>query len=256
MIKTIFLAFIFFIAQAQALVLENMQNDNALKTNLEGKSLGVFLGSFDPFHIGLQEVVTKAKDGGWCDYVLLFPIWEQKTSNQMSDVKVRQDMLFAMYENDPKVIVTRLSPQEVQKLLIKPHALNQKKKPKYTPVIKGLEIIGIVGSDTAFDFLTNKTVASIFMTGEVVNNEYFSSIAGSLMAIQAQGFLIALRKGEDAKVFKGKLLNKTIFGTFEVDHGDLSSENIRQRIAKSESVGDLLSPAVLKIIEDNNLYQN
>ena len=59
-------------------------------------------------------------------------------------------MLFSIFKDHPHVIVTKLSPQEMQSHLTL-HAPSRTiaEKPTVTPAFEDLKFIGIIGSDTA-----------------------------------------------------------------------------------------------------------
>lgn len=240
------------LTSAHALVLEKIQEKGDLQKLLSHKKIGFFIGSFDPLHVGLEEVIQESIKQGYCDYVIVFPLWENSKNKQMEDVNVRLDMLFAVFEDDPKVIVTRLAPQEIQSLLSKADPKNPQQRDES---IKDADYIGIVGSDTALDFLTNKEVGKIFMTGETIGSKFYNSIAGTLAAIPTEDFVVAIQGNHKLDALKGKLLGKPIIGTFQNKHSTLTSLELRNTIKKGESVEGLINPQVIEIISDKKLYR-
>jgi nicotinamide mononucleotide adenylyltransferase len=105
---------------ANCLVLEDLVNSNKLEETLTGKKIGVYLGSFDPLHRGHEDVAQLPIQQGLCDYVIIYPSWGGDSYKKRTDLSIRLEMLFVTFADDPRVIVTRMPPQDMQRALTKP----------------------------------------------------------------------------------------------------------------------------------------
>ncbi|MBA4118408.1 MAG: hypothetical protein C0514_05910 [Candidatus Puniceispirillum sp.] len=238
----------------QALVLENLAASKTLDATLQGKTLGYYIGSFDPLHKGHEDFVTQSLKSGACDYVLITPAWGGDDYKDRTDVKARLEMLFKTYESHPRALVTRLTPGELQDLLTSPIAPVDKKK-SAQPHLKGLRIVGMVGSDTALDVSQDPKKAKVFMKGVALAHKYRAHTLGSVMALPADAFVISRRNGQDLQVLDGALSGCPITHVFENAHLALSSTMIRERVAKGAPISDYVNEEVQCIIKEKGLYQ-
>ena len=142
-------------ANAFALVLEDLPQEK-LHQLLSGKRIGFYIGSFDPIHKGHERLVENIINQDLVNYCLIYPAWGGDEYKNRTDVNVRLDMLFGLYKDNPSVIVTRLTPIQLQKRLTVDAPYNILGKPSVESSIKDTQYIGILGSDTALDTVADK----------------------------------------------------------------------------------------------------
>lgn len=239
--------------QSFALVLEDLSKD-ALYTTLANKKIGYYIGSFDPFHKGHEAIVQEALND--LDYCIVYPIWGGDIYKDRTNVQIRLEMLFRLYKSDPKVIVTKLSPLELQNLLTKPQADTIAGKASVSPAIPNTSFIGILGSDAALKTLQDKKKLSVFMRGIKIPEKYKTHSAGVVIALPVEGFIVQIREAEHANQLNGKIGKKPILATFNINNPGISSTAIREAIRNNEDVSDLVDKEVLNIIKHYHLYQN
>ncbi len=149
MLKSL-LALVLCTPTAQALVLEDLIRDEALEKTIAHKKVGYYIGSFDPLHLGHQDTALIPIQKGLVDYVLIMPNWGGDSYKNRAPIEERLKMVFAVFKDNPHVIVTKLTPQEMQSKLTKPddsHTISE--KPVVKTAFEGTDFIGIIGSDTA-----------------------------------------------------------------------------------------------------------
>ena len=254
-ISFVFCLFLSLISCAYALVLEDFMARDGLATTLEDKTLGYFLGSFDPLHKGHEDFVRQALESGACDYVLMYPAWGGDSYKNRTPVDARLEMLFATYARHPKVIVTRLSPLALQETLTTACASQDGKKKCVLPRFKGLQIVGMVGSDTALDVSLDSKKAAVFMTGLQVTAKYKNHTLGGVMALPVKSFLVHMRAGQDIKSLRGIFAGRPITQVFENVCPTLSSTRIRVSVSKGEEILSFVNEEVSRIIKEKGLYQ-
>ena len=242
------------VSSLQALVLEDLTASKTLEATLQDKTLGYYIGSFDPLHKGHENFVTQALESGACDYVLIYPVWGGDDFKERTDIEARLEMLFKTYENHPHVLVTRLTPGEMQSLLTSPIPSADKKK--FVQLrIKGLRIVGMVGSDTALGIPHHPKKEKVFMKGMALPDNYTAHTVGVIIALPADSFVISRRKSQDLQVLGATLSGRPITDVFENTHPTLSSTMIRERVEKGESISDYVNEEVQCLIKEKGLYQ-
>src|SRR5688572_6988842 len=80
---------------ANALVLENLIAKGTLESTLSNKKVGYYVGSFDPLHLGHEEVAELPILSDLCDYVIIYPNWGRDSYKDRIDINIRQDMVLA-----------------------------------------------------------------------------------------------------------------------------------------------------------------
>lgn len=245
------------LSQVQALVLEELIENNQLEEIFAGKTVGYYTGSFDPLHKGHEAVAHLPVDLKICDYVLIVPAWGKDSYKSRVDVKIRLDMLFAVFKDDPHVIVTRLNPQDMQRALTKPNLEN-----KYfvIPRFKDLKFIGMIGSDVALELSKEENTKrrTVMMSGLVVQDNHKDDTAGGIIALPCKEFLVTMRKGEDISNLKGLLDERQLIPINlddEVLSKGYSSTDVRKALQQCLEIEDMVSPAVRDIIIQQNLYR-
>ena len=241
---------------AHALVLEDLVKDGKLESTLSQKKIGYYIGSFDPLHLGHEDVVNQILDQNLCDYVLIYPAWGGDEYKNRTDVKIRLEMLFAAFQKHPKVIVTKLTPAELQGVLMKRDESLVAGKPSVKTTIIGTEYIGVIGSDTALETSKDLKKLSVFMQGVQIPEKYKEHTIGGIIAIPVQSFIVSIRAGDSIDSLKGLFSDRPVIKTISTDYIDLSSTKIR-KIIKNGSALDkgFVSQGVNEIIKKYNLYR-
>jgi cytidyltransferase-like protein len=134
-------------------------------TNLSGKKIGYYIGSFDPIHLGHQHVIDAALRNGYVDYVLVYPAPGGDSFKNRSELGFRQKMVASIYQDNPQVFVTYWTPKELQD--------------KFSKVADDVKVIGIIGSDVVTekfmgqDELLCAKYRKVFMRGIPSRGETF-----------------------------------------------------------------------------------
>ena len=253
------------------------------------KRVAYYLGSFDPVHLGHEavanhvinmEVITQIiNDRGVRDkinYNLMCPIWGGDTMKQRTDIKLRLDMLFEAFKDDPNIIVTRLSPYELQTLF------TQQVSPNHSDIvvkIPGLKFFGLIGSDIPPTFYEKmQQYVPNFMKGTVITPDRMFNTFGAVDALPVERYFIALRKGapqeiKEMKEFVGKSVtvfkprskvNRISSTEFKKQYREelmsttalTAEEKVPLRDEKDITLTaeTMVHPAVFRFILNNNLY--
>jgi len=241
-------------ANAFALVLEDLPQEK-LHQLLSGKKVGFYIGSFDPIHKGHEQLVENIINQDLVDYCLIYPAWGGDEYKDRTNVNIRLDMLFGLYKDNPKVIVTRFTPIQLQKLLTVDASHKISGKPTVTSAIKDTQYIGILGSDTALDTVADKKKLSVFMRGVKIPEKYYENTIGGIIALPVTNFVVSLRKGDNIDTLGNMIGDRKIIATIKPTNNTASSTKARIKIKHGEDVSDLLSPEVVKIIKNQQLYK-
>lgn len=244
--RFLFSLLIFFTLPLHGLVLENLNLDQTFK----GKKIAYYSGSFDPLHLGHQDIAREVVRQGLADYVIAVPSWGGDTYKKRVDVQHRLDMLFAAFADDPHVIVTRLTPYELQKLLTfenPPGYLDSK--------FAGTQFVGLIGSDTARYLAPNAEALETFMTGKVIADHHKQNTLGGLMAIPVQSFIVALREGDNLEPLQGRIGERKIQAVIQSQtYKDTSSTKVKKTLRESCDIVPMVGTAVAEIIKSRGLY--
>lgn len=165
-------------------------------------------------------------------------------------------MLFAAFAKHPKVIVTKLTPAELQGVLMKRDESLVAGKPSVKTTLIGTKYIGIIGSDTALETSKDLKKLSVFMRGVQIPEKYKEHTIGGIIAIPVQSFIVSIRVGDSIDSLKGVFSDRPVIKTIFTDYIDLSSTKIR-KIIKNGSALDkgFVSQGVNEIIKKYNLYR-
>ena len=250
-----------------ALVLEDMIDSGHFADALHGKRVGYYTGSFDPIHIGHQSFAEGVVKGGLCDYVLIVPAWGGDGYKDRAPISIRLEMQEALFANNPHVIVTRLSPLEVQEALTK---IVPGQTIRGYPVVeaqdKSVEFVGLIGSDTALNLeipsineeeeANRKRHLQVFMRGVSIPEKHAETTIGSIMALPVSKFIIGIRDGDDLALLNDMVGERPISEVYRNEKAThASSTLVKQRLKNGESVDNLLDSRVLDIIHKHHLYQ-
>lgn len=276
-----------FCTHGHALLLENLIKNDTLAATFSNKKIGYYTGAFDPPHNGHAEFAQLTVKEKICDYVFIYPDWtsiDTKMSpgyapKNKSPINLRLEMLVAAFEDHPNIIVTRLTPQQVQKALTDSDTRTKiANKNTVKPKFKGMTFIGLAGTDTAgwINSYNAKTCNNMnnpvptecakftneklygYMRGIAIPDDFDKDTVGTSWALPVDSFVIAVRNGQakDLEKFKNNSVSdraiiKVLSG---FKHDEVSSTFVRT--ARKEGRMDSLPihPKVLKIIKDNNLF--
>lgn len=256
MLTSILFSILIASSSAHALVLEDMETKGTLTSTLTHKKVGYYIGSFDPLHKGHESVAQQIIDAGFCDYVIVVPAWS--TADQYknrSAIEHRLDMLFATFEADPKIIVTRKNPQQLQQALTEDDpARTIHEKVTVKASISGVTFVGIIGSDVVIDMNANERKRSVFMEGVKISDTHKDTSVGTVMALPVREFIVSTREGDDLSTLGGKLGNRPIIKEIKTPFKDLSSTKIREFIKTQKPIDGFVSGGVRDIIEQYHLY--
>lgn len=232
--KLLICLLLFFPLSLQSLVLEKLDIENTFAH----KKVGYFVGSFDPLHKAHEAMAEKSLE--LCDYVLVYPAWGGDHYKVRSPIEIRLDMLFEVFADHPSIIVTKLSPKELQKRLLPSSA----------------SFIGIIGSDTALYLSPNPDTSIYYMTGLEISPEYALHTWGSCMALPADSFIVFLRNNDDLSKLGGYIRERPICALISLEEGRyISSTSIKDSLKKGEGVHELVSRPILDWIQTYNMYQ-
>lgn len=220
-----------------SLVLEKLIADKILPQTLQDKKLGYYVGSFDPIHIGHDTFLRTVLDNGDCDLVLIYPAWGSDKYKKRTDVSIRSEMLFALYAEDSRVIVTKMSPKELQDVFMDFDT-----------------VTGIIGSDTAI----NSSVrgwSNVLMSGRIIPAKHETDSYGSISALEADSFIVGIRNGDNLDVLKGSISGRPIRKVIELKSTEeISSTAIRKKFEAGDDLKNIVDSRVKEIINNHGLY--
>lgn len=254
-----------FTSSLSALTLEKLRDGNTLLKTLKGKKIGFYPGSFDPVHRGHRRFVEGVLQKGYCDYVLILPVWGQDTNKERTDIKIRLEMMDVLFGNHPKIIITFMSPLEIQQTLTKEN--KEIKIQNYSTVspLDEMEFIGLIGSDVALKLSTpttdikaedyRKKWLSVFMKGICIPEKHKESSTGCIMALPVSNFIIGEREGSDISPLQGFIGTRRIIAVYRDSEQALASSSVaKTTLRRNEAVNHLLDQKVISIIKRHNLY--
>jgi nicotinic acid mononucleotide adenylyltransferase len=252
------------IGSSQALVLENL-DEQVLYSLFEGKRIGYYIGSFDPLHKGHESVVALTLLSGLCDYVLICPYYEGDSfDKRRTKVSIRQEMIFKTFEWHPNVIVTKLSPIKIQKLLTRPDRsddlilddtnIYEKEPKRVSPAFPGTCFISIVGYDVA---LKLKSLPQLeYRDGFQIPSKYEYHSIGNIIALPISGFIVFQRPGVIMRPLGGEIAGRSILSIIDSEQiHSISSTRIKMTCEDNEDIQFFVNPDVLNIILSRKLYQ-
>lgn len=239
-IKFLFACCLLTSSPTQSLYLEKMDT-NALKNT----KIAYYPGSFDPLHLGHTMVVETVLDKNLADYVLVYALPESDTSKKRTPHNFRFAMLESIYKEHPKVLITKLTPAEMQE--------------KFRPLFKEIEFSVVQGSDVINQYVNDATYDNLWMKGLPIREtkpEHANTSLGAIMAIPATRVIAFKREGGDLSYLGKTYKNLPITILTPLSFAELSSTKARSAVQKKENLSGVVPPEVLTIIHENKLYSN
>ena len=222
---------------SQAIFLENMaQNKHVFQDN----KICYFPGSFNIFHNGHEEVVNSLIKRKICNYVLVYPLFDDSTYKSRTLLTIRQKMLFSTFKNSQNVIVTAMPPQKLQEFFTFIDTDNRIVKP-----ILNIKFIGVVGSDNALQLWHSPSEDFSWLGNKVILPKFFNSSLGTLMAIPADEIVIFVRNNDNISHIKMLDNKKVIAKITNKETAQISATMIKDLYKKS--------PRLAKPFVNNNV---
>lgn len=221
----------------------NMDSNFDLQS-LKGKKVGYYIGSFDPIHLGHQDVIDQSLKLGLVDYILIYPAPGGDIYKNRITLSYRQSMISSTYYDNPKVLCTTYSPKQLQDV--------------FSKIAQDVEIIGIIGSDVVTeqffgsDKIKNEKYLKVFMRGIPLKEKHFEDTIGALMALKADSFIVGLRGDVDLSFLNGFVKDRPVKAFISIE--PRSSTSVRKAIAEKKKFEHLLSFNVQAIIKEKGLY--
>ncbi len=237
-----------------AFVLEDLGKVE-LENLISGKKIAYYVGSFDPLHKGHEQNIKAIFEHDVADFCLVYPAWGGDEYKDRTDVSVRLDMLYALYKKSSNVIVTKLSPRELQDLLMTSSSKVVSGKPSVASRFKGASYIGVIGSDVVLDLKEDPKKCSVFMRGIKIPDKYSQNTVGGIIALPAHNFIVFQRSGYDHNSLGSDICGRSMTMMPQSDYKDVSSTKIRSSFKNNSSVTSVLSPEIINIIESEHLYR-
>lgn len=194
--------------------------------------LGVLGGSFDPVHHAHLELAAQAKQQFGLDEVLLLVSGDPPHKSPFATKEQRFEMAALAAQGKEGVVPSRIE-LERSGTIYTVDTLHQLRD-----TLPGTELFYIIGADTLLELPTWKNAPEVY---------------------GLTTFLVFLRPGSEIsdealnRAFGSGPRPKVLFGTLEP--ADISSSDIRRRIAQGLSVSHMLSAPVRAYIEEHGLYR-
>lgn len=209
--------------------------------HLKGKTIGFFVGSFDPVHRGHQELVETILQKNLCDYVCIYPVpGGDEYKNRISFEK-RLKMLALAFKHNSKIIISNMSPLVIQAF--------------FNRYLKDINTLGIMGVDVADSLCRDTKKNGIFMRGIPVPEKHRDTTIGAIMAIRADRFIVSTREKENLNHLDGAVVDRKIVAEIKLtQYSNLSSTQVKKRITEQSLHPDMLNPLVYAFITQEKLY--
>jgi nicotinate-nucleotide adenylyltransferase len=197
--------------------------------------IALFGGTFDPPHHGHLSIAAAAADTFGLDTVLFAPVGRQplKPEGAMAPFEDRLAMLSLACADDPRLDISRLDA---------PHADGS---PNYTVntlralqrAVPDARLFNLVGADSFLDLPQWHEPDRLLELAEWI-------------VVSRPGFSL-----DDLSKLKLKPEQQARVHLLDTVHVDVASTELRQRLGSGDPCVDVLSPAVVRYIQEHHLYR-
>lgn len=189
--------------------------------------VGIYIGTFDPPHIGHQRVAEEAVKQGLVDYVVFIANDRAFHKPNATPFLIRHQMTRSIFAKNPHIIAPQLFRSN--------NALIQDVVSYIRHHYPQATLHGMLGTDIAT------------ISHEIYDHEkYWMDLL--------DGFIVNKRGGYDAALIPAVVAGKPV-RTFEAHDGGWSSTKIREMV-QSGAKEIPLAPSVLKIVREFGLWQS
>lgn len=122
--------------------------------------IGLYLGSFDPIHIGHVAVINAINNSGLCDYVRVIPAWRNVWKKTTTSFDSRCDMI----HNELESLSSTIGVSTVEKIVAEMEGITDKQGIPTFKVIDFLNGFSISSSGKSIEFIiftTKETLSEI-----------------------------------------------------------------------------------------------
>ncbi len=241
---------------------------------LKNKTVGYYLGRFDPVTLGNEEAIQKILQNKWCEYILVYPLQKdtslapgnRKEKRGRAPLSERLTMLFALFAKHPRVIVTALPPVKVQELLM------QKKPQDNELITKRLERSGFVQSrfpGTKYISILNEIDVIILLKGFgssvmkgiklPVNPKYpfMDSLWEEAINIPTSGAIVVHSQSNHSPTNWVDIEGTPVVGHVKVEYPDeqVTQEILSVLLKEKIDPSPLVSPRIRSLIKKHDYYK-
>lgn len=194
------------------------------------KKLGIFGGTFNPVHNGHLAVAEAAVSEFGLERLMFLPNYQPPHKKCEAPPELRLQMAEAAAKENDRFFV---SDYEIQKggISYSAHTLEA-----FSELYRGEELYFIIGGDSLRDF------GKWYKPEEIARHCILLTYPRN--DINPEEHITALKREFGAEIYE-----------IHAPKIDISSSEIRELIGRGEQVTDFVPPAVLEIIEANNLYK-
>lgn len=257
---------------ARGLILEDLSATGKLPSLLAHKKIGYYLEYFDPVTVGHEQAIGEILKKRWCDYILVYPIRKHNDFVIRAPLSVRTQMLFAQFAKHPRVIVTALSPVEVQNILMEKTSPPQgpthgkKRGLKNSKLVRsrfpGTQYLGILENDGTIPMLYKSHMLSSLMRGVALplssTTPFRDEVWDEAINLPVSGFVTVNHPVHGLATDWITLASRPVIGNVSVPYPNQRAiqealcELLREKINPSP---DLVSPEISAILKSHDFYQ-
>lgn len=188
---------------------------------------GIMGGTFDPVHLGHIEMAEFCKKEFSLDKIMFLPLGDAPHKKNVTDKNIRLEMLFSALDGKKDFFVSTLETDRVGKTYTYDtlKILTEEKNAEYSYII---------GADTAEVLLTWFRAQDVFKMTDFI-------VVGRHDCVLGSGALQAEKAGATFR-----FANHTGL--------DISSTEIRQKVANGENIEKLVGKKVFEVIKKYGLY--
>lgn len=215
-----------------------MDLDTLKEDWMANKRIGLFCGSFDPFHLNHLNIIHEVLNKKICDYVMVYAMFKNPHKPHMTPISIRQFMLQNIFKNDAMVVTTSKRPVDLL-CYMKNHFATSK-------------IIGIGGLDSFEKYVLSSQRFSLqdIQGVQGLNEKTIVSLASG-----GDEFILNMGKKDTLPIFF--IPRELKIHLIRPNPWHISSTQIRQYIREGtpeELLKKYLNPETLKDIKHYGLY--